>query len=76
MERVSLGVGLLSCSLRGFGREAVRFGLDVPTRVLVEEIAPQDRIEGEGAPLARDGSGGEDRAKVEEGEDVERDLGR
>jgi hypothetical protein len=65
--------GCLSCGGRG-GGEAVRFGLDVPALVLMEEVAPEERVEGQRAPLARDGASREDRTKVEVGEDVERDL--
>lgn len=59
-----------------FGCEAVSFRLDMPARVLVEEVAPEQRVEGQRAPLAGDGAGGKNRAKVEVGEDIERDLER
>lgn len=45
--------GCLSCGGCGSG-ETVRFGLDVPALVLMEEVAPEQRIEGQRAPLARD----------------------
>lgn len=64
------------CRLRSLGGRSISLLLDVPARVLVEEVAPEERVESEDAPLSRDETDGEDVAKVEMGEDVKGDLGR